>query len=160
MSNLQDLLERVEKAEGRDYALDFDILRAVGVDTAHYPSKWPLTSSLDGTLALVKRVLPGWGWCMRTDATQDHFANVFPGEPNVDRKFWYAYASTPALALLAALLRALIAQQSDLVPTGGEKEGNGSSISQSGCTTFGRNETPAPSAPTAPNQQQPKEMLK
>jgi len=40
--------------------------------------------------------------------------------------------------------RALVAQQS--VPTGGGKEEGSSSISQSGCTTFGRNETAEPSA--------------
>jgi hypothetical protein len=64
------------------------------------------TESLDAALALAERVLPGWGWCMRTDDTGQCFANVFPKCPNTDRIYFDVYAATPALALCAAILKA------------------------------------------------------
>jgi hypothetical protein len=101
----------------------------------------PLTTSIDAALALCERVL-GDDWYALIDTRGVH-VRLYHRSGAADDAC--GLAPTPALALIAAALTALIAQQSDLVPTGGER-GNSPSISQSGCTTFGRNETTEPSA--------------
>ena len=72
----------------------------------HRPEGWPTTTSLDAALALAERVLPGWGWCIRTDDTGQCFANVFPKCPNTDRIYFDVYAATHPLALCIAILKA------------------------------------------------------
>lgn len=81
---------------------------------------WPSwTQSIDRALNLVERVLPGWGWCMRTDSDGTCFANVFPGEPNIDRIYYDIYAATHPLALCAAVLKARTANTVGMEPQSG-----------------------------------------
>jgi hypothetical protein len=82
MTNLNDLIERLEKAEAGSRELDADIFRSLGYKVKMLGHKGPLagrflayppdgpdrceparlavTSSLDAAIALVERVLPGW----------------------------------------------------------------------------------------------------
>lgn len=69
------------------------------------------TASLDAALALVGRVLPGWRWMVRRVYPEDsgplYAAYVMPAD---DRAIGdVPSAPTPALALIKALLRALLA---------------------------------------------------
>ena len=76
-----------------------------------YPHATPVTASLDDSVALVEKKLPGFGHGYRMNLASKRFeANVYApywwtGEgPQTDE---YAEAVTPALALLKALFRAL-----------------------------------------------------
>jgi len=136
MSDLKELLARVEKAEGVDRELDGHIEVAVrwieaarvGLKPEHR-AKWrsnraghvsdgfthydagAVTASLDATLALVERVLPGWGFYLRQDKDGCGAALVYPDASRVTPG--HETAATPALALLASLLKALIAKEND-----------------------------------------------
>lgn len=82
------------------------------------------SASLDAALALCERVLPGWAWCAAgPDAETSEplcWATLagpvrmvkldWDGPPEPDRETITSYAMTPALALLAALLKAVQAQ--------------------------------------------------
>lgn len=131
-SDLAALLARVEAAEGADRELDGAIALALcdehrfmqladaplgaGCEmyrfgTHGFHSALRVTASLDASLALKNRVLPGYAMAAGDMA--------FEGS---DRRPWgcvwnaggfiagQAEAKTPALALLAAMLKALIAQ--------------------------------------------------
>jgi len=128
---LEALLQRVEAAEGPDRDLDADIVLWRHPELAEWPRsdrggwvspEWGLisppehfTASVDAALALVERVLPD---VERIDVI------AFPNLVHRGRaEVWLdgdtrvvANAKTPALALIAALLRALIAS----TPTPGE----------------------------------------
>lgn len=139
MSNLQALLERVEAASGPDRDLDWTMAQAFDPDLAgrvlitYEGSKaacianglWPkrkgacwrdalfsvprYTASLDAAVGLVEKMLPGWTW------------GINGPDPELDGEcvgsLWKSTANTidgdgktPALALIAALLKALISQ--------------------------------------------------
>lgn len=130
--DLAALLVRVEKAEGADRELDTRIWQVLvfdpkllkpGHDWLKTPglgySKPAYTASLDAALALCERVLPGCYW---------RAAELTPGEiagmrPPGNQEFWatvgpagaqeQAFGFTPALALIAAMLRALLALAGD-----------------------------------------------
>lgn len=124
MTNLTELLERVEKAEGSNRELGDDILLALGwtgwphkkggiliphwqdPDGRNVPTdlRPDPTSSIDAAMALVERC----GF----EVHSIHFANVAAFA--VCKKypaFFEAMARTPALSLCAALLKALIAME-------------------------------------------------
>lgn len=66
-------------------------------------------ASVDAAIALVERTLPGWRWVVRRAYPEDdgrplHVSYV----EQVDGENFGAIAPTPALAILAALLRALL----------------------------------------------------
>lgn len=125
---LRELLERVEKATGPSRYLDAAVHSAFGSSSVRIDRAEPgwvheegvgtfkverVTASLDASIALVERMLPGWQMLWRTDAEKGAFANIAkPGEHEwqhgVDA--FNAYASKPPLAILSALLRALISQ--------------------------------------------------
>lgn len=71
------------------------------------------SESLDAALSLVARVLPGWSYAHGNQAPRfdanprghDHWARVFPRYEQQDGS-GNQYASTPALALILAMLRA------------------------------------------------------
>lgn len=110
MTDLHTLLASVEKAEGPDDALDRWLTGALvmGLDRpCAAGNDNPYTASIDSSIALVERMLPGWHWEVGRDGT------AMVRDPNVvgasaDYVCWGG--TTPALALLAALLRALIAK--------------------------------------------------
>lgn len=71
-----------------------------------------LTSSIDAALALVERVLPGWGWgvFVRGGLVQADVCKTSPLRP---MPIVAKGCATPALAILSALLRALDARHTD-----------------------------------------------
>lgn len=79
---------------------------------------WPLTASLDAALALCERVLPGH----RIELSRVEHGEVgdWVWVGKIERAdfsaCWWAKLKTPALALLAAMLRALIAQAAAASP--------------------------------------------
>jgi hypothetical protein len=114
MTDLSQLLSRVEEAQGPNYELEVDIARALEPERLARNSKPPpYTASLDSALALVERAVP--------DLTCLDQSFVKGNSPAYDVTMWRegsrfvssAEHSTPALALLAALLRALISQQEE-----------------------------------------------
>lgn len=115
-SDLQSLLERLEKATGPDREIDQDIEDIVRLGIAPRDKPLPFcpkyTSSLDAALSLVERVLPPL-------PTADHKHSeirlqIADGDTNavIDRDTFsgeavtIASAATPALALCLALVRA------------------------------------------------------
>lgn len=66
--------------------------------------------SIDGAVALLKAVLPGWGWSVGS-AVQRFFAEVYFGTLDDAAEVHSAIADTPARALLIAILEALKAQE-------------------------------------------------
>lgn len=130
--DLAALLVRVEAAEGADREIDKAINLAIGRDNRFHQDAG-YTRSLDSALALCGRILPGRYW---------RAAELTPGEvsgmrPPGNQEFWatvgpagaqeQAFGFTPALALIAAMLRALLALAGDTSGGGGEKS-NGSAV--------------------------------
>lgn len=131
VKGLQDLLARVTQANGADRDLDTDLCAVLfgatpeatadmhrhlsrglvplgGYPEPFHSERRNFTASLDATLALVERVLPGWDWIIQhTNGGLTIHAQLGPKREGAD-----AFADTPALALIAAMLSALIAQSS------------------------------------------------
>lgn len=112
-----DLMERLERLEWPDRALDLEILARVAQagewaegdityalsDVEGTTSPPAYTASLDTAVALVERVLPDAKWDVSTTGFR-------PGATVVSfarRAREGAYAATPAIALLIAALKAL-----------------------------------------------------
>lgn len=138
-SDLSGLLGRVEEATGPDRSIDAalfgllectrentdpDLMRMVEVgeydamlavlDASWVSGAMPAryTASLDAALGFCERVLPGTGWLCGVKPTGGFMAELFRTRyiSGVIPRLAYATAKTPALALLAAMLAALIAQ--------------------------------------------------
>lgn len=109
--NLEDLIRRVEAAEGPDRELDKSIARALDqweaepVTGIAFLCGRPFTASLDAALALCERVLPGAGLSLNIGAFKE--ATIWPAKPG---RAATAQGRTPALALCLSLLRAVQAQ--------------------------------------------------
>ena len=98
-AELTDLLRRVRAATGHDPELDAALAAGLGHRTAEVPA---YTASVDACIALLHRVLPGWGWHVGYDARGViPYAAVSKGRARHE-----AGAPTVPLALLAAILRA------------------------------------------------------
>lgn len=128
------LLPRIEGGTGADEALDAEIVAHFNnaivkrypptddfgprdrwqfwsKDGTHFlgsEGKFPVpayTSSLDDALALVERMLPGWGWTVYS-ATPHTKARAVLVQPEYRQQVG-EHGSDPCRAVLAALLRAL-----------------------------------------------------
>lgn len=136
-SNLRSLLEKVECATGPDQELDAWVMAALfpELEPAHLVgsnasirmfdrgyggpgSALRLTTSLDAVLSLVEEKLPGWHWSIvRDKAThrRRYFAQMSVPHNYIDNPGPWPEGSSdgasPALAVLACFLRALIAKQ-------------------------------------------------
>lgn len=115
-ADLASLLERVEKATADD---QWDLLRAVRQalvpiseassaeddDSAYrYAAMLDANAYESAALALVGRVQPGWGWA----ASAENKAWLWSPEKPSPKRQNVANGATPALALIAALLRSLM----------------------------------------------------
>lgn len=109
MRDLANLLQRVECAAGYDRGLDVVLWRELaGGGGDHAAGREPLpwlhnyTSSIDDALALVERIYPGEGVVLET-----HGKNI----AGIGQSGQYpARGATPALAIVASLLTAMIAR--------------------------------------------------
>lgn len=114
MSDLNTLLASVEKAEGPSRELGDAVLSALISVHASDAARWYgsgecLTESLNEVLSLAERVLPGtWieGALSSPSWIEIHNNDVL--QPVAG-----ARGATPALAILAAIIRAKIAQKED-----------------------------------------------
>ena len=136
MTDRQTLLEKVRACEGADRLLDEALMMAFytrdvrfigatceGCDCPDAPrhkdpvwvdpmtDRWvstnayEFTGSVDRALALVAKVLPGWDWMRLAGGRMLVF------DPARHKATFAGEAKTPALALLAALLTALLAEE-------------------------------------------------
>jgi hypothetical protein len=81
-----------------------------GAYVYHYPE--PYTDSIDAALALANRLLPGCSWRLQTESDSEGFdAVVLSAERTPPSDGRVTGLPTPALAILAALFTALIANQ-------------------------------------------------
>lgn len=108
MTSREELLDRLEKATGPSYALECAIGEFFGypVQLLQPPPNW--TASVDASVALFKKVLPGWSWECRESGTGDKGqATIWnPSRSPGDNQQQRAYnCATPAIALLIAPLR-------------------------------------------------------
>ncbi len=115
---MTDLIKRLEAAEAGSRELDFAIMAHFGYTNISDPRDaldcWrgsdgkshfenaTFSRSLDAALALAERVLPGWGWSAG-GSRGEHYGRLDTPD---GCDFEEAYASTPALALCAAILKA------------------------------------------------------
>ena len=129
MSELAELLKRVEAATGPDREID-ELLTAWSVGAVreedatfdhkpayHRDGFWvsigpiaPYTASIDAAVSLIEKRLPGWAWLVdwigMPDQPACHAEVWLPGyrSQHLGRERWRGEAPTPALALLRALL--------------------------------------------------------
>jgi len=118
MDNLEALKLRVQEATGPNRGLDAAIWYALVERPApgdkidrDMVGRWPnYTSSVDATLALVERALPGWEWhCLFNPLHGDSgfsYAGLTPPDGSTGASVALP-GKRPAIALLAALLTAL-----------------------------------------------------
>lgn len=123
MSELAALIERVEALAGPDREVDREIGLLIGgwkatndqcgaafiIEGDRYPdhpgSEYPaLTESLDAAVALVEKALPGCHWEVTTTGWKPGATIMW--RPLTPWGSQGAYAPTPAIALILALLRA------------------------------------------------------
>ena len=136
MSGLTELLARCEAATGPDREIDLELGKALldwhlyehkayqDYDTDWAEWRWPdnkqvfvfgavtaFTASIDAALALVERKLPG-AWYVMAKGRMSAKEPLFGCELlfNHDEQLSIADGPTQSLAILAALLRALIAR--------------------------------------------------
>jgi hypothetical protein len=140
---LADLLERVKAASGPLAMIDWDIEEAFGDwenlggarkrhkvtgedRTGYIEPQGAYTASLDATLALVERVLPGWSPAIRRDPRPafERLWHAFVARNGSGREQHAGWGSTPALALLTAMLTALSQGATGPSPVPGGTHGN------------------------------------
>lgn len=116
MTDLQALIDKLEKAEAGSASLDLALSKAAepyGMHLAAMVLASKPTTSLDAAIALVERVLPGVGWEVitgsRCPGEACFWARVF-ADGKVSNKT-QSHALTPSLALCTALLKALHAKE-------------------------------------------------
>lgn len=76
------------------------------------PNPEEFTASIDAALALVGATLPGWGW--HIEKTCAGLCRAVLWYPTALMHDWRAAGTTPALALLSALIAALEARDEDV----------------------------------------------
>lgn len=107
MTDLRELEKRLETATGPNEWLDAAIDHAL--NPGNTVGAAPVSASLDAAVALVERVLPGWGYFIRRDEEGINASLLYPNALRVSPGCGQ-HKSSPALALCLALIRALIAK--------------------------------------------------
>lgn len=121
MTAPQELIAKIEKANGPSKELDFEIAKALGLTVTrrdksqklsknyeYWEDQQPFTASIDSAVALVERAMPkngGIDLFLRQGSVK---AVIYESEMGDDEAV--ATRSTAPLALLLALLRALSAK--------------------------------------------------
>ena len=132
MTKYTDIIERLQKATGPNYALEVDVFKLVNPEYADYSQgrgglihpqdgedvrvqsnvRAPnYTASIDAAIALVEKILPQAN-CYGFDK-DPHGVTAYVSRNNVSSGHWLKEADAPTapLALLLALFRALDAQE-------------------------------------------------
>ena len=121
-AELLALAERVEEASGADREIECTIAKAIGwlppkgSSGAYTSSPWAWcpnwSSSLDAVVALIAERLPGKSWTVNSSGFGGSWARLHDPmrQPGFGADYPRADAATPALALLAAALRALASE--------------------------------------------------
>lgn len=112
--SMKELLARVKAATGPDRELDAAIhaatnppLRA-GMVFGRVPS---ITASIDAAVAFAVRVLPGWRYDLHSPRMGQTWEAVLMDGDSASRKIRTGTAASAPLAIVAATLTALIAQE-------------------------------------------------
>lgn len=119
-SRYQDIISRLEKATGPDRELDADVFFALGGERYGALLKWPgecvyfgvfpdFSASLDATIALIERVLPGWGYTFHKD-DENTATSLWTPEGKAAEQHYQVQGNTLSLSALAALFHALEAK--------------------------------------------------
>ena len=130
MTDVLDLLSKLEAAEIGDRNLDREVFTALGfrerMDSCPYwvldsapntivpADREALTTSIDSAVALFKRVRPDWFWSMHENVNgKGHAATIFalnepPWTGSCYEHMAQVNANTAALAMCAAVLHAAI----------------------------------------------------
>ncbi len=123
MSDLKELLERVKAATGPSDELDDAIADTLGLwevtmeaeDMHSQPHEVRrrdfYSDSIDAALALVEKMLPGWGWSVADYGHAGASCSCFLHPAPEQSSCLHDSGRTPPLAILAALLTAIVAQQ-------------------------------------------------
>jgi hypothetical protein len=98
---MTDAIRALRLAVERGDWSPFLALTALGSDSRKIDARGAFDGSLDAALALMKAVLPGWGWVVQSNAGAYIWREATPSD-DVE-----AEADTPARALLLAVLKAL-----------------------------------------------------
>lgn len=102
-----------------EYGTVADLAYLSDADLGEYMAAPKFTASIDAALALAERCLPGHQWELCWGSMRPRPAAKHAEYSEKYGKFWRVHeGATPALALIAALLKALIAQAAR--PTGGQ----------------------------------------
>jgi hypothetical protein len=129
MTDLPTLLERVRACKGgADSEAERSAIArdwcALWIERDDYPSlSWLITDALSdhrvaigSAIVLAERVLPGWSWEVRHSGVGDPGqATVwhYMRQPGTGQDFRVTGMATPALAILAAILSALLEKEKD-----------------------------------------------
>ena len=114
--DLREAVARVEAATGPDHGIDracwalFEAIPPANPLSLAYVTARDFSGSLDAALALVERVRPGW--CALLAIAPDNTLCNLHTKPLGTVGVWHPLATAPTapLALLAALLRSLVAE--------------------------------------------------
>lgn len=114
VSDLSDLISRLERASGPDRELDGAIAEAIGLSVPHDPAGWPprYTSSLDAAVTLVP---DGCQWTIEPDAAWVRWM----GRSDVEEAQGHLMGrdgKCTAIALCIAALRAVAANRAACAP--------------------------------------------
>ena len=124
MTDLAQLLARIEAATGPDREVDAAMWltfvekhmlgQKIDLDMI---GRWPAyTASIDAIVALIERALPGWCPSVGQNVHHKDWLGYLHrvDEPNGDIETVYGrHPTVPALALCAAFVRAMMAQQQE-----------------------------------------------
>lgn len=122
-AELRDLLEQVVNADGPWkaneaflLALKHFIAETLGASCGQYELlKSALRGDMSAALAFKERMLPGWEWWRSPDIEDrsKSAVSINPPQPYPAHMDYEAVCSSDALALAAAVLKALIKQESE-----------------------------------------------
>jgi hypothetical protein len=104
-AEMEALIQRVEKAEGPDRELDGEIHGIPSAACCDWDDVPHYTASLDAAVSLVPS---GWDWSISKGWNEAAIASLAPAEKAAEVT---TEAATAALALLAAILKALLAME-------------------------------------------------
>jgi hypothetical protein len=108
LDELMDLRVEVWAAFAGNRKLDAMVLKATHDDHESVKITPPYTTSIDAAVALAEELFPGCVWHLLTDFGGLRRARIYQDDVTASTK-WQDDGDTPALAMVATILTALIA---------------------------------------------------